>query len=342
LEDTSSQYEHLQVTLSYSDSSLGVADHIIVSYDGVDYSAPVVNNVAEFDIPLGKTYTVSFPDIEGYATPRSRTRTAEFNRTYTLHVWYHAAVAGVRWIFNDGSEKELNEPTLEDYNNIFGLIVNVSELANANCGYIIPLDVIISGGGSGNWLSDNEEIDSMENFTSHAAALTDLDGEQNCQKIRDHIAYQAAAGITRTSGIAETVYKRCGGVGVKPFANNVQYYVGNLVSYQNMIYQFTSDHKGNWNAAHVEEYGVGYIMPSGELQRCFQVAYGQIYPYRVVFQQVRDFMATTFGVTPANVASGGWWTSTQYSDTRGVLLGNGRFDNTSKTYGYPLLPALAY
>ena len=342
LEDTTSQYEHLQVTLSYSDSTLGVADHIIVSYDGVDYSVPVVNNVAEYDIPLGKTYTVSFPEIEGYIAPRSRTRTAEFNRVYTLHVWYHAAVTGIRWIFNDGSEKELNEATLEDYNNIFGLIVNVSELANANTGYVLPLDVMVNGGGSGNWLSANEGIDTMENFTSHAAALTDLDGEQNCEKIRDHIAYQAAAGITRTSGIAQTVYKRCGGVGVKPFANNVEYVVDNLVSYQNMIYRFTSDHKGNWNAAHVEEYGVGYIMPSGELQRCFELAYGQIYPYRVVFEKVRNFMATTFGVTPVNIASGGWWTSTQYSDTYGVGLNYGGFGYYGKTYGYTLLPALAY
>ena len=110
-----------------------------------------------------------------------------------------------------------------------------------------------------------------------------------------------------------------------------------------MIYQFTSDHKGNWNAAHVEEYGVGYIMPSGELQRCFQVAYGQIYPYRVVFQQVRDFMATTFGVTPVNVASGYWWTSTQYSATNGVGLNNGSFGNLTKTGSRTsLLPALAY
>lgn len=343
-DDTSSDFEHLRVELTYSDTTLGKADYIIVSYGGTDYQAALSDdNVAEYDIPIGETYTVKFQDIEGYRTPPSRTRTAKFGRTYALRFRYQAAIAGLRWMMNDGTEKDFNAVVTEDYDNLFGLIVNTGDLAVNGCGFIIQRDVLTAGGGSGNYLSANEEIPSLTMFGSHAAALKDLDGEINCEKIREYIATKATQGVTRTSSIAQTVYNRSGGVGVPVFATTVDYEVGQKVAYYNVVYEFTAPHpKGAWNADHVQEIGVGILMPDGTQQRCFIPAYGQIYAYRTVLSDVRDLVSSVFGIAAANIASGPWWTSSLSTATFGVVLLNGGFHTTYENGSFSLLPVLAY
>jgi hypothetical protein len=345
IEDTYSDYEHLVVTLIYMNQNLGVADHIVVSYSGESYSIPVINNVAEADIPLGITYTVSFQDIDGYKTPHERSHLAQFaGRDYTMTAYYVDAIAGTRWLMNNGTERDFNDISPADKNDVFGLIVNTGDLAQANCGYIIPVDVMFNGFGSGNYLSANEEIPTLGFFGTHAAALTDLDGEQNCEKIRDYITEKATQGITRTSGIAQTVYNKCGGVGVKVFVNNTPYVTGDIVSYQNKLYEFIVDHPtGGWNANQVTEYGIGYIMPDNSMQRCFQPAYGQIYAYRLIINSVRAITTEVFGSPVLNIASGYWWCSTQSNAFNGVLLNNGAFyGGYTKNLNYTLLPVLAY
>ena len=344
IEDTQSDYEHLVVTLIYMNQNLGVADHIVVSYSGESYSVPVINNVAESDIPIGVTYTVSFQDIDGYKTPHERSHLAQFaGRDYTMTAYYVDAIAGTRWLMNNGTERDFNDISPADKNDIFGLIVNTGDLAQANCGYIIPVDVMLNGFGSGNYLSANEEISTLGFFGTHAAALTDLDGEQNCEKIRDYITEKATQGITRTSGIAQTVYNKCGGVGVKNFVNNTPYVTGDIVSYQNKLYEFIVDHPtGGWNASQVTEYGIGYIMPDNSIQRCFQPAYGQIYAYRLIIDNVRVITIEVFGQPALNVASGNWWCSTQYNANYGVMLTGGAFYSNIKSNNSYLLPVLAY
>ena len=345
IEDTQSDYEHLVVTLVYMNQNLGVADHIIVSYNGENYSIPVVDNVAEADIPIGVTYTVSFQNVDGYKTPHERSHLAQFaGRDYTMTVYYVDAIAGTRWLMNNGTERDLNDISPADKNDVFGLIVNTGDLAQANCGYIIPVDVMFNGFGGNNYLSANEEIPTLGFFGTHAAALTDLDGEQNCEKIRDYITEKATQGIARTSGIAQTVYNKCGGVGVKVFVNNTPYVTGDIVSYQNKLYEFIVDHPtGGWNANQVTEYGIGYIMPDNSIQRCFQPAYGQIYAYRLIIDSVRAITTEVFGSTVSNIASGYWWSSTQCNANNGVSLYNGAFyGNTTKSNSYTLLPVLAY
>lgn len=342
LTDNTSEYEHLKVVLTYSNPELDTADHINVTYDNTDYSFPAINNIAEGDIPINKQFIISFQEIEGYKSPRNLTFTSAYGgrERVIAEAYYQANLEGYRWLLKDGTEKQFNAVEASDYSNIFGLIVCTQELAQHNCGFIVPLDKMLSP-NSGNYLSQNVGISTLGMFNTEALALTDYDGEMNCDMIRQYISDQADIGVTVTSGVAQTSYIQCGGVGVTAFANNVQYVVGNLVSYQNMIYRFTSDHKGNWNAAHVEEYGVGYIMPNGTLKHCFTPSYAQLYAYRSIYTDLRNLMANLFGVTPSNITSG-WWSSTQYSDTNGVILYNGRFGGTNKSYAYALLSVLAY
>lgn len=345
IEDDTVTREAVKITLTYADSTLTKATWVRVSYGGENYQLALnENNVAETSIPLGTQYTVTFEDIEGYKTPAPQTYTAQLHGTRNINVRYNAPVSGVKWLMKNGAERELNDVTNTERLNgdIFGLIVQTSDLMQAGCSYVIPLDMLLtqSATSSGQWLSSSVTVPHLQYFGSHAAALADFDGEANCLAIEQFIAEKAAEGTTYTSSMVSNCRNRVGGA--ERFKDTKDYAVGDYVVYRNMLHVFTSPHTaGEWVDGETESM-YGYIMPDGRVRRCFQPSYAQIYAFRLLRDRVHGFTTDVFGIGCCAIASGNWWSSTQCNADNGVFLYNGGFYNLFKNYGCTLLPVLAY
>lgn len=336
--------EHLRVVLSYSDQSLGTANWVHVIYGGNTYELIPVDNVAETDIPLGTTYQVAFQDVTGYRTPSIRTFVAEHHGTRTLSVRYQAPIAGIRWLMSNNTEKNLNAVTDAERVNgeIFGLIVETSDLMAAGGSFVIPLETLLYNTPStGQYLNANELVTTLGEFSTNALALTDRDGDTNCDKILEYIADKATQGITRTSTMVTNCRNKVGGAPL--FSTTESYEVNDYVIYSSKIYQFTTAHApGAWDASEVDEIGTGYLMPDGVVRKCFSPAFGQLYTFSINRDNVNAFCQEVFGVLCVNVNSGVWWSSTQANATGGVYLYGGRFGSASKLGNGSLLPVLAY
>lgn len=345
IEDDTLTREAVKITLTYADSTLTKATWVRVSYGGENYQLALnENNVAETSIPLGTQYTVTFEDIEGYKTPAPQTYTAQLHGTRNINVRYNAPVSGVKWLMKNGAERELNDVTNTERLNgdIFGLIVQTSDLMQAGCSYVIPLDMLLtqSATSSGQWLSSNVTVPHLQYFGSHAAALADFDGEANCLAIEQFIAEKAAEGTTYTSSMVSNCRNRVGGA--ERFKDTMDYAVGDYVVYRNMLHVFTSPHTaGEWVDGETESM-YGYIMPDGRVRRCFQPSYAQIYAFRLLRDRVNGFTTDVFGIGCCAIASGWWWTSTQCNAGIGVGLNLGGFYSNLKNNYCTLLPVLAY
>ncbi len=340
VDDTLTQ-EHLQVTLSYSNTALTTANWVKVSYDGTDYQLSVVNNVAETDIPLGTVYQVSFEEITGYRTPNVRTFTAEHHGTRPLNIRYQAPVSGIRWLMTNNTQRELTDVSNDERVNgeIFGLIVQTSDLQLSGCSYVIPFNILMkSASKTGAWMSVNEEISQMGNYLSHNAALADKNGEENCQKILNYIS-----GTSKTSSMVSGCKNMVGGAPTFSTANT--YNIGDYVIYSGNLYTFTVQHNpGAFNVDETSGPMKGYLMPDGVVRQCFSPAYCQLWRFRENNNQVSAFTADAFGLQCINVATDNWWSSSQYNAATGVRLSGGSFNGgyLAKSTLSNLLPVLAY
>ena len=346
IEDDTLTREAVKITLSYADSTLTKATWVRVSYGGENYQLAVNSetNVAETTVPLGTQYSVSFEDIDGYKTPVTQTFTASLHGTRNINVRYNAPVDGVRWLMKNGAERELNDVTNQERLNgdIFGLIVQTSDLMAAGCSFVIPLAFLLtqSATGTGQWLSSNVTVPHLQYFGSHAAALADFDGQANCLAIKQFIAEEAEQGRNYSSSMVDNCMNRVGGAGA--FKDTENYEVGDYVVYRNKLHVFTVAHSaGAWVDGETNEM-YGYIMPDGVVRRCFSPAYAQIYAFRLLRDRVNGFTTDVFGIGCCAIATGYWWTSTQYNASNGVGMLNGGFTSTSKPGNCTLLPVLAY
>ena len=344
IEDTSLTVEHVQINLSYSDENLGKATWVRVTYGGENYTLPVNNDVAEVDIRLGTVYTISFEDVLGYRTPQSRTYTAEHHGTRPVNVRYQAAIAGIRWLMTNNAEKEINDVSNDDYieGRIFGLIVQTSDLMAEGCSFVIPVDILFGSITTRQWLSANVNVTTLQFFSSQASAVADLDGEDNCAKIKQWIAQQADLGNTYTSRMIEHCEGRVGGA--PGFDTTKDYAVGDYVIYRDKLQRFITAHSaGAWVEGETVEM-TGYIMPDGVVRVCFSPAYGQLYAWRLNRDEVNAFTQSVFGLSVINylAPTSQWWSSTQLNATYAVYLGNGSFHNLNKNSNYNVLPVLAY
>ena len=338
VDDTLTQ-EHLQVTLSYSDTSLTTASYVTVSYGGNSYQLPIVNNVAETDIPLGTVYQVSFEEINGYRTPNTKTLTAEHHGTRPLNVRYQAPVSGIKWLMTNNTERELNGVSNEERLNgeIFGLIVQTSDLQAEGCSYVIPLDILMkSASKTGAWLSSNVLVSQIPCYTSHTLALVDVYGKSNCQKILDYCA---------SAGTSSSMVNECKNMvgGAPNFDSSKTYNVGDYVVYSGNLYTFTVQHEpGAFDPSQTSGPMKGYLMPDNVVRQCFSPAYCQLWRFSESNSQVNAFTEDEFGLSCINVAVDGWWSSSQYNSNFGVRLNGGSFNGSNKNITYYLLPVLAY
>ena len=342
IEDDTLTVEHLVVTFSYSDATLPSATTMTVSYGGNDYSLAINNNVAETDIPLGTVYTISFEEINGYRTPNNRTFTAEHHGNRPLNIRYQTPVSGIKWLMSDNTERELTNVTNQERENgeIFGLIVQTSDLQAEGCSYVIPLDILMnSASKSGQWMSVQEEISQISNYSSHTTALADKNGEENCQKILDYIS-----GSTKTSSMVSGCKNMVGGAPTFSTANT--YNVGDYVVYSGNLYTFTVQHNPSaFDPLETSGPMKGYLMPDGVVRQCFSPAYCQLYRFRENNSQVSVFTDDEFELQCINVATENWWSSSQFNTITGIRLVGGSFNNyytNTKTTTSNLLPVLAY
>ena len=345
VEDDTLTRETVKITVGYSDQTLPKATWVRISYGGENYLLTLNDqNVAETTVRLGTVYTVSFEDIDGYKTPSSQTYTASLHGTRNINVSYVAPVAGLKWLMANNTERELNDVSQQEYANgdIFGLIVQTSDLMAAGCSFVIPLPFLLtqSATGGGQWLSANVTVPQLNYFGSLQAALSDFDGDANCAAIEQFIRESAQAGTTYTSSMVSHCRERVGGA--PSFDDAKDYKAGDYVVYHNYLHLFMVVHAaGPWVDGETEQM-TGFLMPDGVVRKCFSPAFGQIYAFRLLRDKVNEFTTSVFGIGTCPIASGGWWSSTQYGANRGVGMGNGGFNYTGKSDNYSLLPILAY
>lgn len=345
VEDSTLTSETVKITVGYSDQTLPKATWVRISYGGENYLLALNDqNVAETTVRLGTVYTVSFEDIDGYKTPPSQTYTASLHGTRNINVSYVAPVAGLKWLMANNTERELNDVSQQEYANgdIFGLIVQTSDLMAAGCSFVIPLPFLLtqSATGGGQWLSTNVTVPQLNHFGSLQAALADFDGDANCAAIEQFIRESAQAGTTYTSSMVSNCRGRVGGA--PSFDDTKDYEAGDYVVYRNYLHLFLVDHAaGPWVDGETEQM-TGFLMPDGVVRKCFSPAFAQIYAFRLLRDKVNEFTTSVFGIGTCPIASGNWWCSTQFNANCGVVLSNGVFDNGTKNGSYTLLPILAY
>ena len=346
VEDDTLTRETVKITVGYSDQTLPKATWVRISYGGENYQLALNDqNVAETTVRLGTVYTVSFEDIDGYKTPLSQTYTASLHGTRNINVSYVAPVAGLKWLMANNTERELNDVSQQEYANgdIFGLIVQTSDLMAAGCSFVIPLPFLLtqSATGGGQWLSANVTVPQLSYFGSLQAALSDFDGDANCAAIEQFIRESAQAGTTYTSSMVSHCRGRVGGA---PFFDYTKdYEAGDYVIYRNYLHLFLVDHAaGPWVDGETEQ-RTGFLMPDGVVRKCFSPAFGQIYAFRLLRDKVNEFTTSIFGIATCPIASGGWWSSTQFNANYGVFMLNGGFNGNGYKNSYcTLLPVLAY
>jgi hypothetical protein len=346
VEDDTLTSETVKITVGYSDQTLPKATWVRISYGGENYQLALNDqNIAETTVRLGTVYTVSFEDIDGYKTPSPQTYTASLHGTRNINVSYVAPVAGLKWLMANNTERELNGVSQQEYTNgdIFGLIVQTSELMAAGCSFVIPLPILFeqSPTGSGQWLSANVTVPQLNYFGSLQAALSDFDGGANCAAIEQFIRESAQAGTTYTSSMVSNCRGRVGGA--PSFDDTKDYEAGDYVVYRNYLHLFLVDHAaGPWVDGETEQM-TGFLMPDGVVRKCFSPAFAQIYAFRLLRDKVNEFTTSEFGIGTCPIASGLWWSSTQCTAASGVLLSYGAFNGVNyKNSNYTLLPVLAY
>lgn len=345
VEDDTLTRETVKITVGYSDQTLPKATGVRISYGGENYQLALNDeNIAETTVRLGTVYTVSFEDIDGYKTPSPQTYTASLHGTRNINVSYVAPVAGLKWLMSNNTERELNDVSdLERINgDIFGLIVQTSDLMAAGCSFVIPLPFLLtqSATGTGQWLSQNVTVPQLNYFDSLQAALADFDGDANCAGIEQFIAESAQQGTTYTSSMVSNCRGRVGGA--PSFDDTKDYEAGDYVVYRNYLHLFLVDHAaGPWVEGETEQM-TGFLMPDGVVRKCFSPAFAQIYAFRLLRDKVNEFTTSVFGIGSCNIASGNWWCSTQCNASYGVMLDNGAFNYNIRTRNYTLLPVLAY
>ena len=344
-EDDTLTRETVKITVGYSDPTLPKATWVRISYGGENYQLALNDqNIAETTVRLGTVYTVSFEDIDGYKTPSPQTYTASLHGTRNINVSYVAPVAGLKWLMANNTERELNDVSdLERINgDIFGLIVQTSDLMAAGCSFVIPLPFLLtqSATGTGQWLSANVTVPQLNYFGSLQAALADFDGDANCAAIEQFIAESAQQGTTYTSSMVSNCRGRVGGA--PSFDDTEDYEAGDYVVYRNYLHLFLVDHAaGPWVEGETQQM-TGFLMPDGVVRKCFSPAFAQIYAFRLLRDKVNEFTTSVFGIGSCNIASGNWWSSTQCNAGSGVNLSNGGFYNHTKSTNSTLLPVLAY
>ena len=240
--------EHVVVTVSFGDETLGTTDSIKVTTDGGEtwQTRTLVSNVAEFDIALGSTYQIKFDEITGYFTPRTRTYTAEYHGTRPVNVTYNVP-QDVRWLMRNGDIINLGDIQPDDYTNdeVFGVIIATSDLVENSSSIIIPTERLFGTRLSGNFLSTGGVVppgmsygQSLNEKVPESSNEKNI-GRYNCDCILAYIKRNPSV----TSGIAQLTYALNGGYPTFDISKNCS--SGRYVLYNGAIYQTTKNHKAN-------------------------------------------------------------------------------------------------
>jgi len=306
-EDIMVTQEHVRVELGYTTSSIPHASSLNVQTSAGTASYTIVNDVCEFDVPLGTAYTIKFIDVEGYSTPASQSYTATFHQRI-VKTGYYGVVIGVTWIkASDGSSVALDAITLANCTEMVGLRISTSLLGQQNAAFIIPIEYLINGNitdgsttlitaksvGSQQWCSSNVLFYDLPCYTSESACLTsdnyrNFDGENNT-----------------------------------------------------MVYLAEATRRGISLPAFTTVQGISYEI-NGITKNCFLGSYAQMKAFADNYNNINAVLQGIFGIGCIAIRSGYWWCSTQYSAYYAVILGSGGFLNGIKYGSNSVVPFLAY
>lgn len=142
-----SNIEHLTITATCSDgAAIGDYDVTVRVFDGqgavsATYLLPIEGGTSQsVDVPYGSNYTVTFPNISGYLTPRIVNTTAKASNRVLKAKYVLASGTALQWVVKNEETGEFDYYNT-DYDvtgkDIFGMAVLDSTLLTNNGAFII-------------------------------------------------------------------------------------------------------------------------------------------------------------------------------------------------------------
>ncbi len=312
LEDTEeTNVEHVTVVLmkgnAITPSALTEASGLSVSYfiegDSNMHKAKVGSDGrASFDVPYGATCTVEFPQVENFSKPGKRVFTA-FQKERTLCSNFAFSTDNTDsflLVADDGKEYSVeNFAALSVQPTIVAFHINTPELRTTPSG-----------------LNDGKMCDFYIKSTLEV-------GSYAMQNANATITDMTTTTTNNTGNSGSCHFKYTGALDTKRLKDFM-----------------TQIHSGTWynSPGWVNMISERTLTINGKTMQAFIPSFGQLWALRqlnAVFVSAQQIMHN--GVM-ASIASGDWWSSTQYNANNMWRLSGGAAGNTSKTTACIILP----
>lgn len=219
-----------------NNAAIGSYNAVVRLYDGQGDITQTINVSIEggtsqvVNIPLGTKYSVTYPDISGYFTPKNQIEvlTASTANRYLNAIYVYIISGPFQWVAYDGNNIEYLDldTDLTQYvanDTLFGVAYLSSSLVRSaedggDCRFILPFDMVSLGNKK--WSSPVVDVPSVQNIGGTSSTNPNMyNGASNSATILDAILqYEVDNNI-----IVESVFKdisqdiTLGGVTVKLF-----------------------------------------------------------------------------------------------------------------------------
>ena len=242
--------------------AIGSYNAVVRLYDGQGAITQTINVSIEggtsqvVNIPLGTKYSVTYPDISGYFTPKNQIEvlTASTANRYLNATYLYIPSGAYKWVAYDGNNIEYLDldTDLTQYvanDTLFGVAYLSSSLVRSaedggDCRFILPFDMVSLGNKK--WSSPVVDVPSVQNIGGRSSTDPNMyNGASNSATILDAILqYEVDNNI-----IVESVFKdisqgiTLGGVTVKLFIpawQQISIATGNRANLNNILTRFGS------------------------------------------------------------------------------------------------------
>ena len=242
--------------------AIGSYNAVVRLYDGQGAITQTINVSIEggtsqvVNIPLGTKYSVTYPDISGYFTPKNQIEvlTASTANRYLNATYVYIPSGAYKWVAYDGNNIEYLDldTDLTQYvanDTLFGVAYLSSSLVRSaedggDCRFILPFDMVSLGNKK--WSSPVVDVPSVQNIGGRSSTNPNMyNGASNSATILDAILqYEVDNNI-----IVESVFKdisqgiTLGGVTVKLFIpawQQISIATGNRATLNNILTRFGS------------------------------------------------------------------------------------------------------
>ena len=311
ISDAAQQEEVTVLLLSGSGSGTSVftaSEGASVGYtiegDDNEYTATVNSGgIATFNIPMGSSYTISFPSIDGFSKPSDRSYTAVFSeRTVVQRFPIYVGSDDILILCTDGIEYTKSEyEALETKPTGVAIHVNAAALRTTPsglndgkmCDFYIPKSWQSM---SRTYLSSNVTITNVTTTTTN-----DQSNSNSC-----HFKYTGTLDTDRLRLFIEGS------------------------SYTSQAYDFVNGKTFTYTDSESNEVTLNASIPS----------FGQLWVIKTALTNINDCLGL-IGGNSININSGNWWSSTQCNSNYMWGLSSGSPNNNHKNNNFNVLAVFA-